>query len=366
MFTLLVNTSNMLEQQAPLLRFAVRPTRGPTWLGPVAWCAIAMLAFVGRAPVGIIEVLLLAGPLLAVPLGLALLWATDDEPDGHRPLDAAIVPAGLAVAVSNLFGPGPIAIALTIPWLAVTVALATTAVDRQRHGPRPDLVSALRLIAVGWLPFAAGAITMTQAGVTAFGITPELVRLTGVHLNFAGFGAAVIASQVLDSSRRRDQHRRAAALAASLTVGGAMIVAVGHLSVRVIELAGATSMTVGVILLGVLSWTAAPRRSVARILLRVSGLSVLGSMGFALAYSWSLTVGASHLPYATIASVHGTLNAFGFTVCGLLGWLAMARHHPAIAPRSRLSSTSRRHDSPGTTEHQSPSPQRYVVLHGSS
>ena len=304
-----------------------RRLAAPPWLGPAAWTVVALLGVTHLAPLGIIEVLLLAGPLLAVPLGLVVL--RDAAPGARRRArTSSVAPAGILVAVSFLLGHGPAATALTLPWLFVTLLLATDAALGVARTRDLDLVATCRLAAIGWLPLAAGAITMTRAGVTAFGITAELVRLTGVHLNFAGFGAAVIASELVRSARRRGTHRRAADTAAMLTVGGAMVVAVGHLTVRVLELVGATSMTAGVIAIGVVSWRMAPRRSAARVLLRVSGLSVFGSMGFALAYSWSLTVGADHLPYATIATVHGSLNAFGFTLCGLLGWLAIARHHP--------------------------------------
>src|SRR5204863_47785 len=48
----------------------------------------------------------------------------------------------------------------------------------------------------------------------------------------------------------------------------------------------------------------------------------------------ALTVGAAHLPYTTIAAVHGSINALGFTVAGLLGRLAHARpsHRPLSDP----------------------------------
>ena len=309
--------------------------------GPSCWVAAALLGATRHAPIGVIEILLLAGPLLAVPLGLTVLRETSPSPADRvtRAIGRALLPAGGAMTLAFVVGPGATATVLTIPWLGLTLVLALQAVAHHL-GRRPDAVRALRLVAVGWLPIAAGAATMTQAGVTALGITPELIRLTAVHLNFAGFGATVIAAQLLADARRRDRHRRAAGVAAALTVGGAMVVAIGHLTARVIELAGATSMTAGVILIGVVAWSAAPRRSAARVLLRISAGAVVGSMGFAVAYAWSLTVGADHLPYATIAATHGSLNAFGFTLCGLLGWLAIARHHRPD-PRSTAAHASR-------------------------
>ena len=59
-------------------------------------------------------------------------------------------------------------------------------------------------------------------------------------------------------------------------------------------------------------------------------------MGFALAYSWALTTNSLHLPYETIAAIHGSLNAVGFVACGLLAWrLTGRRGRPTVVVRPR-------------------------------
>ena len=52
-----------------------------------------------------------------------------------------------------------------------------------------------------------------------------------------------------------------------------------------------------------------------------TGLSLLGSMALAGAYATGNLMDASwKLDIPTMATWHGTLNAFGFALCGLLAW----------------------------------------------
>ena len=93
-------------------------------------------------------------------------------------------------------------------------------------------------------------------------------------------------------------------------------------------------MTVGLGAIGVAAWSVAPPHTFARILLRVAALSVILPMVLALQYAWALTTGGSHLPLAAIASIHGTLNAFGFSIGGLVAWRLLAERSPIEAPAS--------------------------------
>jgi hypothetical protein len=164
-------------------------------------------------------------------------------------------------------------------------------------------------------------LTVSRAGSTLPGVTAELVELGAMHFSFAGFAAATFAGCVLERSR----HHGRATLAAAATVGGAAIVGIGHLTARPIELVGATTMSAGVVALGLLAWSIAPPRSAARILLRIAAVGVLVPMALAIQYAWNLTSGTPHLPYETIARIHGTLNAFAFSIGGLLAWRLLPR-----------------------------------------
>ncbi len=346
-------------------------------IGVLVWIVTATLTATHAVPLGIIESLLLFGPLVIVPIGLTMAapgpapapTASPAAPARRSAIGSratlsgplAVVLAAALLPLAFAIAPGVVSTSLTLPWLATTSLLAVLAARRwwrrpssapsvARRSPRVGSVAAARsargaravaAISWVWLPAAALGITASRASRTVFSIPPELIELAGVHFTFAGFAASAIAARVLGATAAtRDVHPgrdRAARVAALATVGGCATVGIGHATVRAIELVGSSAMTIGVVLVGVVAWIVSADPAVARtsrILLRASALSVLGSMGFALAYAWALTTGADHLPYETIALVHGSLNAFGFALCGLLGWrgLAMAPRRLAAPP----------------------------------
>ncbi|MDZ7745230.1 MAG: YndJ family transporter [Halobacteriales archaeon] len=61
--------------------------------------------------------------------------------------------------------------------------------------------------------------------------------------------------------------------------------------------------------------------------------AVAGSMVLALGYGVAAYTGTSPLglPIGQMVAVHGSLNAFGFAVCGLVGW----RLSPPAASETR-------------------------------
>ncbi len=334
-------------------------------IGTMIWVLTAAAARTHVLAVGLIEVLLLFGPLVVVAIGLTLPWP--GAATGGRQVDRngtcvplmgsgsippfAVLAAAALLPIALALPGGVASTVLTIPWLAVTAGLAAAAARRvwmERYPADPHTATAGRpdptrwgpeavaAIALAWLPAAALGITASRASLTAFSIPAELIELAGVHFTFAGFAATAIAAQALAAtSVTRVAHphqQRIAILATIATIGGCATVGIGHATARVVELLGASAMTIGVILLGVVAWLVSKDRTVSRrtrVLLRVSALSVLGSMGFALAYAWALTIGADHLPYETIALVHGSLNAFGFALCGLLGWRSFTTTTPS-------------------------------------
>ena len=288
-------------------------------VGAAVWAATLAASTTTTIDLTIFQVFLLLGMLVVVPLGLPL--AT-----GHRGGVAPWMALGsatlvLAAAVTPF---GPWSTALTAPWLVCTAAIAVGRLAPRAGGRRPawpeSLADAAEVAACGWLVVGAVALTLSRAQLTYLGVPPELVELGAVHFSYAGFAAGTIAGQLL-----RRHPSTTSSVAAVATVGGAVVVAVGHLTVRPLELVGASSMTIGLATIGIATWSLAPPRSVARVLLRIAALSVILPMALALQYAWSLTTGGAHPPLAVIASIHGTLNAFGFSIGGLVAWRLLAR-----------------------------------------
>lgn len=289
----------------------------PAVAGVVVWAAAIALSVGGSLHLTTFQGFLLLGPLVVVPLGRPLI--ADDRTSTRWLLAlaaAAIVPA-LAVP------PGAASAALALPWLAATLLMAAADTGSWRRARSAagrwsgDVsLALLGAMASGWLIVGAVSLVASRSAVFPFGLTPALTELGAVHFSYAGFAATVIARCVL----ARSPHAVGAAAAAAATVGGAGLVLVGHLTVRPLELAGAISMTAGVVTIGVLSWSLGPPRTAARVLLRIAALGVIVPMALALHYAWSLTVGTPHLPYETIARIHGSLNAVAFSLGGLLAW----------------------------------------------
>ena len=74
-----------------------------------------------------------------------------------------------------------------------------------------------------------------------------------------------------------------------------------------------------------------PRAGVssAGLLLAVSSVAAILAMLFATTYALGTLSGAGRLSIATMIQVHGWVNALGFSLCGLAGWLNLA---PADLP----------------------------------
>ncbi len=112
-----------------------------------------------------------------------------------------------------------------------------------------------------------------------------------------------------------------------------------------VELGAAAAIAIAFLLdagvLAVSLWTlaavtifaAAPRTPRAPyFLLVISSLSVLAPMVLAVFWAVSQYTYVAALSIPDMARVHGTLNAFGFVTCGLVGWRLAASSQPASQP----------------------------------
>jgi len=321
----------MVETHEEQIRIRVWPSFSAPAFGGAVWVVVAATAMASIVDLSIFQVFLVLGPLVVVPLGLPLVTRRAPDP-------RLVVGGALLVLAAVLVPTGGVATALTLPWLAVTLLITVVRFDEWRRTDESEVslqpAQAVATAACIWLVVGAVHLTASRAELALLGVDIQLVELGAMHFSFAGFAAAAIASCVLRHSPRP----RLASVAATATIGGAALVGVGHLTIRPLELAGAVSMAGGVTLIGLLSWSLAPRGSAARILLRIAAIGVIVPMAMAVQYAWALTTGTPHLPYATIARIHGSLNAFAFSIGGLLAWRLLV----PIGSRSPVSRSGRR------------------------
>lgn len=264
-----------------------------------------------------VAVLVALAMCVVVPVGLPLL-ATPGVTAVRR---AWPVVGGIAV-VSLPLPPGTLAGALTLPYLALTAALAVRAVQRTtssrtgRREPRVLLRELTALTAGGSPVVAAACLTAERAGIALLGFEPAVLALTVAHFHYAGFAVALLAGLALV----RVPGSTTALAAAAVPVGTALVAA-GHLTGRAVELAGAVVVAAGVLALS-LATVRRMRTSHrgARRLLLVSAAVTPLTMALALWWAVGRLAGLPHPDLALMGATHGVGNAVGLSLCGLLGW----------------------------------------------
>jgi hypothetical protein len=114
---------------------------------------------------------------------------------------------------------------------------------------------------------------------------------------------------------------------AMLVIGMPIVVAVGFVVSPVLKMAAALVFSAGVAGLAVFLWKCAAEvgNVVARRFLRGAAGAVLAGMALSGTYAVADFMGSEALTIPRMASTHGVLNAFGFCLLGLLGWLVAGR-----------------------------------------
>lgn len=275
-------------------------------------------------------VLLLLSPFVLLPLGLRLASTTETGPDAPvlRRL-ARIAPAVAVTAASSFIpGPGPMAAVLSAPWLGFTLAVALAGAGRllsRRTIADPGIAAdaGLLFVAVGgaWL-------TLSRAGLNPLGFSDAIVQLTAVHFHYAGFALPIVAGFTARRLRR-------SVLVPAGVITGVPLTALGITAGGWLEWVAATMMALaGMAVAGQLLRLAVARtvgrdggavdsesggRAGARWLIAAAGVALLAGMGLALGWAWSIRFGWSFLGLQSMAATHGSLNALGFGLLGLVG-----------------------------------------------
>lgn len=261
----------------------------------------------------LVDALLALGTVAIVPLGTRL------GPDGPPVATPVTVAAGALAAVGIALAPGTWAVVLVLPWFLVVATAATTAaIAWLRSGRRAGGLG--WPIALGYLTFGAGWLVAHALDLRPGGVAPPFVELTAVHFHYAGFVASLYA---LLTHERAVRWTRTAGVSAVAVLTAPPVIAVGFVSVGVLQIVGAALLTAG--LFGV-AWVAVAdvRRSLedapARLLLTVSSLTVLVPMLLAVQWAVGNNLGTPALSIPAMARTHGVANAIGFAGLGMLGW----------------------------------------------
>lgn len=281
--------------------------------------------------------LLLFAALVLTPLALEL-FRDETEPGaaarGFTWLDRLQLPAAVLLAVSCWLAPGPLALLAALPWAGVTALMALIGVTRIRHGGlRRDLDGLCRDAALVFA-LVGGVWTLAdRGGFQPLRFDPAIVTLTAVHFHYAGLLLPLFAGLV----QRELFFFRFASRAAVGVVLGVPAVAVGIMVTQLgggptVESAAGCGLALAGMAIGILHVRIATdgRQPLAtRALLAVAGVALFIAMVLAGLYAMRafMTVFPG-LGIPQMRLLHGTINALGFGLCGVLGWRAM-RVRPA-------------------------------------
>jgi hypothetical protein len=294
-------------------------------VGSAAWVLIAAGAAAGGLDLTLIDALLLLAPLVIVPVGLVVACRTDDQAATLLRLGAAAL-----IAPALLAPRGGGAGALALPWLAVAVSLAVAAAVQWLRRPDFDPAALARLASRVYLTVGATWLVASRLGMEPVGIGEPIVELTAVHFHFAGFAAALLAARTFEVASRVTP--RWATAGTLLTITSPPIVAVGFTTGWApAQIGGALLLSAGVWIVAALTLAAVVPLTAgagAKALLSVSALSVGAPMVLAVFWAAGQHYDLPALDVPAMARIHGTLNAFGFSLAGLLGWMARDRDEP--------------------------------------
>jgi hypothetical protein len=154
------------------------------------------------------------------------------------------------------------------------------------------------------------------------GIQEPIGLLTAVHFHFAGFATATIAAATLAFAKRRGTHRWLEAVG-MMVVGMPFVVAAGFVISPTLKMGAAVVFSVSVAGLAVALHRCGKKAEdpLARMLLQIAAGAIFAGMVLSAAYAVADFMGSDALTIPQMARTHGILNAFGFCLLGLLGWL---------------------------------------------
>jgi YndJ-like protein len=300
-------------------------------IGGAVWIAVVAESRLHSGRLNIIQILFLLGPLVVVPLGLELCVRLTSEREIGLPIriiQMAQLAGALFAAASFWFQPGITAAALAFPWICFSCLIGIRGLLKLFRGEWKNLKMACLVASFLYLPIGSAWLVASRFGLTPMGFQEPIVLLTAVHFHFAGFAApllALAAGSTIEKGRFTLQ--RIFQIVAPGVLIGPGLLAAGFVIGPSSKLAAA--LLVGCAEIGLSILFLAELRSIrsplARAFLAISAASVLFAMAFAGAWAIGEFPLQPFVHLDEMARFHGTANAFGFVLCGLVGWTISAR-----------------------------------------
>lgn len=294
-------------------------------LGATVWAGIAVLARTRTAPIGSTELIFLFAPLAIVPLGIELLRILGAAGVFDR-VAQRLQPFCAALAVAALFlPPGRSAGILASGWMFFCLLPALSAIIDFLRSSQPSKTSLLGIIlAVARIDLLVGGawFVASRFGLRPLGTLEPIVLLTAVHFHFAGFATAIISAAMLRFAQQRGDDRWLNKLL-PLVVGMPFVVAAGFVISPALKMGAAVMFSLSAAALAIVlrSLAQGTQSPTARFFLHIAAASVFAGMVLSSIYAIADFRGSDLLPIPQMARTHGVLNAVGFCLPALLGWL---------------------------------------------
>jgi YndJ-like protein len=312
--------------------------------GALIWCGLLLVAQAGEVYLTWIELLFLLAPLVVVPLGLHLTGQIEGGLPTSLPerLARSIQgPAALLVVASFFFAPGVVAAALASAWIVFCGLLAMGGFLRTLRGAFGRLDSLCPALAFLYSLVGAAWLIASRLGLNPMGFQEPIVLLTAVHFHYAGFAAALLARSATKRVLADPPGSTWAVALFRIVMAGVLIgpgmLAMGFVVGPRVKLAAALVLALSEIGLAISFVFALNRvtRFSAQLFLTIAAASVAFSM--ALAAVWAI----GEYPLQQFVNLdqmerfHGTANALGFTLCGLLGWILAGTQEAQVEGQPR-------------------------------
>lgn len=269
--------------------------------------------------------ILLLAPLVAVPLAMEVLVRTAPFSSSKilRSAQNWQLPAAAAFALAFSMENGGLAVLLVLPWVAVLSMLAWVGLQQIIKGAWRNAASFSLSAGLAYLVVAGIWAVLERAGLYPFGFNPEIVFLTIVHFHYAGFLLPVLAGL----ATRKLDHPISLQILCFLTVAAVGLLAVGITLTQFgvgtdWELASAWFMALSAAGVAVWHLRMAFLKDIPlniRLLWVFSAASLLGGMLLAGLYGSRFLAPVAWLDIPMMRALHGSLNAVGFGLCGVLG-----------------------------------------------
>lgn len=276
------------------------------WLATSAWLPLKASSFV--------VLLLLFSMLVLMPLARP---AT-----GRREILEQFWSALLAAASFTFEASGGTAL-MVAGWLISTCRSASKSLVAWQHDGAKDAGSLCMVAADVFPAIGAAWLMANRANWTPWGFDPLIVLLTAAHFHHAGFTLPLMAG--LNAKANPGCWTRFSCVAILL---GVPLVAAGitctHFGVlKFVEPLGVAILVVGALGVAVSQIRRGLKKQHTmwpRLGFMISGASLFVAMVLALSFGIRYLIPNYALTMPQMWAIHGTLNAFGFGLCGILAW----------------------------------------------